>query len=95
MRHPKDYRQKVYDYVEELLGRPLTFEEHDDLRDMMNEYVFSATNLRATVRRVFCRHEWTSDKMIEGGGRQTRAYVKCVRCDKRSMKHMPTISFDV
>lgn len=95
MQHPKEYRQRVYDYVEELLGRPLTFEEHDDLRDMMNEYVFSATNLRATIRRFFCRHEWIGDKMVEGGGKHTQAYVKCIKCDKRTMKRMPTLSFDV
>jgi|GEM_PF-5799522 len=95
MKHPKEHRQKVYDYVESLLGRPLTYEEHDDLRDIMSEYILSVTNLQAIVNRIFCTHEWIGDKMVESGGKQTRAYVKCVKCDKRTLKRMPTITFDV
>lgn len=94
MKHPKDYRQQIYSYVEGLLGRPLTFEEHDDLRDMMSEYVFSMQNMRAIMRRIFCSHDWTSDKKVESGA-QTRVYVKCLKCDKRSRKRMPAIAFDV
>lgn len=95
MKRPRDYRQQIYGYIEELLGRPLTFEEHDDLRDMMSEYVFSTQNMGALVRRVFCVHDWTSDKKVESGGSQTRVYVKCVKCDKRSLKKMPAIAYDV
>ncbi|HEY4489252.1 MAG TPA: hypothetical protein VJA87_02100 [Candidatus Paceibacterota bacterium] len=94
MKHPKEYRQKVYDYVEELLGRPLTYGEHDDLRDIMSEYISSVTSLQTVVGRIFCAHEWIGDKMVESGSKQTRAYVKCVKCDKRIMKRMPTVSFD-
>lgn len=94
MKRPKDHRQKMYGYIEEMLGRPLTFEEHDDLRDMMSEYVFSMQNMNAVVRRIFCVHDWTSDKKVESGA-QTRVYVKCLKCDKRSLKKMPAIAFDV
>ncbi len=44
---PKHYRQRIYDYVEGMLGRPLSLDEHDDLRDIISEYAFSITNLRA------------------------------------------------
>ena len=94
MKLPKDYRQQIYGYVEELLERPLTFEEHDDLRDMLTEYVFSMHNMGAYMRRVFCFHEWISDKKVESG-HDTRAHVKCAKCDKRSLKKMPTISMQV
>jgi hypothetical protein len=94
MKHPKDYRQQIYSYIEALLERPLTFEEHDDLRDMMSEYVFSMQNLGAITRRFFCRHEWIGDKKVESG-QQTRVYVKCVKCDKRTKKRMPMLMFDV
>jgi len=93
---PKEYRQQIYGYIEELLGRPLTFEEHDDLRDMMTEYVFSTQNLGAMTRRLVCWHDWTSDRigMVEGG-KDSRVYVKCVKCDKRTRKKMPTISMNI
>ena len=94
MKRPKDYRQEIYSYVVGLLGRPLTYEEHDDLHDMMSEYVFSMRNMGATIRRIFCRHDWISDKKIESGQRQ-RAYVKCLHCDKRSFRKVPTIAFAV
>lgn len=96
MKKPKEYRQQIYGYIEELLGRPLTFEEHDDLRDMMTEYVFSTQNLGAMMRRFVCWHDWTSDRigMVEGG-KNSGVYVKCVKCDKRTRKKMPTIAMDV
>ena len=94
MKQPKDYRQQIYGYIEELLGRPLTVEEHDDLRDMMSEYVFSMQNVSAVARRLFCVHDWTSDKKVESGA-QTRVFVKCLKCDKRSRKRMPAVAFDV
>ena len=94
MKQPRDYRQQIYGYIEELLGRPLTFEEHDDLRDMMSEYVFSMQNVGAVVRRVFCNHDWISDKRVESGA-QTRVHVKCLKCDKRSLKKMPALAYDV
>ncbi|MEA2701487.1 MAG: hypothetical protein QOE22_196 [Candidatus Parcubacteria bacterium] len=94
MKHPKHYRQQIYGYIEELLGRPLTFEEHDDLRDMVSEYVFSTQNIGATIRRFFCNHDWIGDKRIESGA-QTRVYVKCVKCDKRTKKRMPALGFDI
>lgn len=88
-KRPKHYRQQIYDYVEELLGRPLTFDEHDDLRDMMGEYVFSVSNLRGVVQRLFCSHDWKVDKKVEVGGKRFRLYVKCMKCDKRTTKRMP------
>jgi len=91
MKQPRDYRQQIYSYIEELLGRPLSFEEHDDIRDMLTEYVFSMQNIRAYTRRVFCLHEWISDKKVESGA-NARAYVKCAKCDKRTKKKMPAIS---
>jgi hypothetical protein len=91
MKLPKDYRQQIYSYVEELLERPLTFEEHDDLRDMLTEYVFSMQSISAYMRRVFCAHEWINDKKVESGP-DTRLHVKCAKCDKRTMKKMPMIS---
>lgn len=96
MKLPKHYRQQIYGYIEELLGRSLTFEEHDDLRDMMAEYVFSMQNLGSITRRAFCFHDWTTDHIgrIEGG-KSPRVYVKCQKCDKRSYKKMPTISMRV
>lgn len=93
-KRPKHYRQQIYDYVEELLGRPLTFEEHDALRDMIVDYVFSVANLRAIVGRAFCYHEWKVDKKVEGGER-THLFVKCVKCDKRTRKKMPLRSLRV
>ena len=92
MKLPKDYRQQIYAYVEELLERPLTFEEHDDLRDMLTEYVFSMQNIGAYMRRVFCLHDWISDKKIETSGSSPRVHVKCSKCDRRTKKKMPTIS---
>jgi hypothetical protein len=94
MKKPKQYREEIYDYIESLLGRPLTFEEHDDLRDMMTEYVFSSQNMSSMFRKMFCSHDWISDKKIEGGQR-TRVHVKCSKCDKRSYKEMPTISMRI
>ena len=92
MRHrPKHYRQLIYDYVEEMLGRPLTFEEHDALRDMIGEYVFSRANLRAILSRTFCAHRWKPDKKIEMGDKQ-RLYVKSIKCYKRTTKKMPVHS---
>ena len=91
MKQPKDYRQQIYSYIEELMERPLTFEEHDDLRDMLTEYVFSMQNIRSYTRRVFCWHRWISDKKMESGS-HTRMHVKCAKCDKRTRKKMPTIS---
>jgi len=96
MKHPREYRQQIYGYIEELLGRPLTFEEHDDLRDMMTGYVLSTQNPGAMLRRAFCAHDWASDRIgkIEGG-KNPRVYVKCVKCDKRSLRKMPTISMHI
>lgn len=91
---PKHYRQQIYDYVEELLGRPLSFEEHDVLRDMIIDYVFSANNLRAIADRMFCIHDWKVDKKIEGG-EKVKLYVKCVKCDKRTQKKMSVHSVRV
>lgn len=88
---PKFYRQQIYDYVEELLERPLTFDEHDQLRDMIGEYVFSRANLRALLSRTFCHHDWKPDKKIQVGTRP-RLYVKCVKCDKQTTKKMPVRS---
>lgn len=93
-KRPKHYRQQIYDYIEELMGRPLSFEEHDALRDMIGEYVFSVANMRAILSRVFCAHDWKVDKKIEGGER-VRLYVKCMKCDKRTSKKMPTRSMRV
>lgn len=89
MKRPKQYRQRIYDYIEELLGRPLTFEEHDDLRDMIGEYAFSAANMRAMFGRAFCSHDWKVDKRIELGGEKFQLFVKCTKCDKRTTKRMP------
>lgn len=94
MKHPKDYRKQIYGYIEELLGRSLTYEEHDDLRDMMMEYVFSTQNMGTTVRRLFCIHDWIIDRKVEGG-QQLRAHVKCRKCDKRTLKKMPSVSMKV
>ena len=93
MKHPKDFRQEIYTYIEGLLGRPLTFEEHDELREMMVGYLFSSQNLKAGFGRLFCLHEWTSDKKVESG-ENSRIYVKCIKCDKRSRKRIPSIAFD-
>lgn len=96
MKRPKEYRQQIYGYIEEMLGRPLTFEEHDDLRDMMTEYIFSTQNMGTVIRRTFCFHEWTSDRIGQvEGGRNPKMYVKCRKCDKRSYKRTPTISMNV
>jgi hypothetical protein len=91
MKRPKHYRQQIYDYIESLLGRPLTFDEHDVLRDMIVEYVFSTTNVRGILRRAFCFHDWKVDKKVEGGER-TKLYVKCTKCDKRTRKRLPEYS---
>ena len=93
-KQPKHYRQQMYDYIEELLGRPLTFEEHDVLRDMIVDYVFSTRNMRAILARMFCLHDWKIDKKIEAG-EKFRLYVKCAKCDKRTFKKMPTRSMRV
>ena len=90
----KHYRQQIYDYIEEMLGRPLTFEEHDDLRDMIGEYVFSSSNIRGILQRFFCAHEWKVDKKVEMG-QKFRMFVKCAKCDKRTTKKMPTHSMRV
>jgi hypothetical protein len=94
MKLPKDYRRQIYGYIEELLGRPLSYEEHDDLRDMMMEYVFSTQNMGTVVRRIFCAHDWIIDRKVEGG-REPRAHVKCRKCDKRTKKRVPSISMSV
>ncbi len=86
-KRPKHYRQQIYDYIEELLERPLTFDEHDVLRDMIGEYVFSRNNMQAVLLRVFCSHDWVVDKKIEMG-EKFRLYVKCTKCDKRTTKKM-------
>lgn len=91
---PKHYRQQVYDYVEELLDRPLTFDEHDILRDIIVDYAFSSGNIRAMISRALCRHDWKVDKKVEGGER-TRLYVKCMKCDKRTRKKLPVHSLRV
>ena len=88
MKQPKHYRQQIYDYIETLLGRPLTFDEHDELRDMIGEYVFSRNNLQAVLSRTFCNHDWVVDKKLEMG-EKFKLYVKCVKCDKRTTKSMP------
>lgn len=93
-RRPKHYRQQIYDYVEELTGRPLTFEEHDALRDMIGEYVFSVANLRAILWRTVCHHNWKADKKIEAG-ETPRMFVKCTKCDKRTTKKLPVHSVRV
>jgi hypothetical protein len=93
-RRPKHYRQQIYDYIEELLDRPLTFDEHDVLRDMIGEYVFSVGNLRAVLTRFFCSHDWKVDKKIEAG-EKLKLYVKCMKCDKRTFKKMPMRSMRV
>ncbi len=88
---PKHYRKEIYDYIEELLGRNLTLDEHENLRDMMLEYVFSMRSMRMGFKRFFCIHQWGADRRVEGGKRP-RVYVKCARCDKRTVKKMPTIT---
>lgn len=88
---PKEYRQQIYDYVEELLERPLTFDEHDILRDMIGEYVFSMSNIRAMLGRALCHHDWKTDKKVEAGNKP-RLFVKCIKCDKRTTKKMPVHS---
>lgn len=88
MKRPKHYRQQIYEYVEELLDRPLTFDEHDNLRDMMGEYVFSSANMRAILTRMFCAHDWKVDKRVELG-EKFQLFVKCTKCDKRTTKRMP------
>lgn len=87
-KRPKHYREQIYDYVESLIDRPLTFEEHDILRDLIMDYVFTVSNLRAIVARMVCIHDWKADKRIEGGDK-VRLFVKCVKCDKRTLKKMP------
>ena len=87
-RRPKHYRQQIYDYIEEMLGRPLTFEEHDTLRDMIGDYVFSMANMRAIFARTLCIHDWKVDKKVEADGQKFKMYVKCVKCDKRTSKKM-------
>ncbi|HEY0010353.1 MAG TPA: hypothetical protein VGB97_00365 [Candidatus Paceibacterota bacterium] len=87
MKHPKDYRHEIYTYIEGLLERPLSFEEHDDLQDMLNDYA-SMRNLGLYVRRALCRHNWSSDNKIEGG-QKTLVHMKCTKCDKRKLKKMP------
>ncbi len=94
MKRPKHYRQQIYDYIEELLDRPLTFEEHDILRDFIIDYVFSVANLRTILSRAFCIHDWKVDKKIEAG-EKLRLYVKCIKCDKRTKRKMPTRSMRV
>jgi hypothetical protein len=94
MRESKEYRQEIYGYVEELLGRQLTFQEHDDLRDIMVSYVFDRSNLRTLIRRVFCNHEWKIDKKIEAG-EAIKMFVKCHKCDKRTKQKMPTRSVKI
>jgi hypothetical protein len=94
MKVSKEYRQEVYEYVEMLLGRHLTFEEHDDLRDIMLSYVLDASNMKTTMRRFFCLHDWKIDKKIEAG-EKIRMFVKCAKCDKRTKKKMPTRSMRV
>jgi len=91
---PKHYRRQIYDYVEELLGRPLTFDEHDVLRDMIGEYVFSMANIRAILSRMLCGHDWRVDKKIEAG-ENPRLFVKCAKCDKRTYRKMSTHSLRV
>lgn len=85
----KEYRQEVYVYVESLLGRHLTFDEHDDLRDIMVSYVLDASNMKTMLFRFFCIHEWKIDKKVEAG-EKIRLYVKCLKCDTRTLKKMPT-----
>ncbi|MES2225260.1 MAG: hypothetical protein V4480_00435 [Patescibacteria group bacterium] len=90
-KRPKQYRQEIYNFIEDRLGRLLTIDEHDELRDLIFDYVFSTRNLRAVLSRTFCRHEWEVDKKVEGGERFL-LYVKCAKCDTRTSKKMPTRS---
>ena len=86
-KRPKQYRQEIYGYIESLIDRPLTFDEHDELRDMINEYVFGVTNLRSILRRALCIHDWKVDKKVEVG-EKFQLYVKCTKCDKRTTRRM-------
>ena len=86
-RRPKHYRQQIYEFVEQLLERPLTFEEHDELRDMIGEYVFSISNVRAILGRTLCAHDWKVDKQVEIG-EKFKLFVKCSKCDKRTTQKM-------
>jgi len=88
---PKEYREEIYSYVEDLLERPLTFEEHDELRDMILDYVFDMRSIRMYVRRTLCMHAWASDKKVEGGKRPV-IHLKCRKCDKRKAKRMPSLT---
>lgn len=90
-RRPKHFRQQIYDYIEEIMGRPLTLDEHDTLRDMIGEYVFSVANMRAILSRMVCAHDWRPDKKIESGDK-VRLYVRCTKCDKRTTRQMSTYS---
>jgi hypothetical protein len=93
---PKEHRQQIYGYIEELLARPLTLDEHDVLRDMMTEYAISTQDLRSMLRRYVCLHDWASDRVgLVEGGTNSRMYVKCRKCDKRTSKKMPTISMNI
>ena len=94
MKLAKEHRQEMYDYVESLLGRHLTFEEHDTMRGIMVSYVLDASNLRTTLRRFFCIHDWNIDRKVEAG-EKVRMYVKCAKCDKRTKKKMPTRSMQI
>ncbi len=55
-----DHRKKIYTMFEKLIGRPMTKEEHTELKDAMLEYVHDATgatdllnrNLEAALTRM-------------------------------------------
>ncbi len=94
MKLAKEHRREIYEYVEKLIGRNLTFDERDDIRSMMASYVLDASNFKTTLRRFFCIHDWNIDRKIEAG-KDIRMFVKCAKCDKRTKKKMSTRSMQV
>lgn len=79
MTAPRIHRRRLYDYIEDLLDRDLTCEEHDKIRELVRTYSNDAFKPTHFLKQLFCNHDWKVEQVEIS--QVMKSFIKCRKCD--------------
>lgn len=75
----KARRKPIYEKVEGIIQRPLTIEEHDELRTLLFAYRWGSSLICLWLKQQFCIHKWDVQGIILRG--RMKFTGRCDLCD--------------
>lgn len=75
----KARRAPIYKKIEEILGRPLTLIEHDEVRELLFKYRWGGSLFLLWLKQQFCIHKWDVQGVMIKERMQFTG--RCNKCD--------------